>query len=107
PGPNLRREMEERKRRFQDKDDVFPAIRERLQKSVVTGMFGGVHVFTPSGDIPDDWSLRLVVLPPDSPFSRQEERLWRPTTESVLSNGGDNRGKNRTGRFFWGTNMKA
>jgi uncharacterized protein len=47
--PNLRREMEERKRRFQDKDDVVPAIRERLQKSFATGVFGGIHVFTPSG----------------------------------------------------------
>ena len=31
--PNLRREMEERKRRFQDRDDVVPAIRERLERS--------------------------------------------------------------------------
>jgi len=58
--PNLRREMEERKRRFQDKDDVVPAIRERLQKSFATGVFGGIHVFTPSGDVLDDWSLRLA-----------------------------------------------
>jgi hypothetical chaperone protein len=28
-----------------------------------SGVFGGVHVFTPSADVPDDWSLRLVVLP--------------------------------------------
>ncbi len=32
--PNLRREMEERKRRFQDTDDVVPAIRERLQQAL-------------------------------------------------------------------------
>lgn len=87
--PNLRREMEERKRRFQDKDDVFPAIRERLQKSFATGVFGGIHIFTPSGDVPDDWSLRLVVLTPEAPFSRQEERLWRPTTEAILKQKGD------------------
>ena len=29
-------------------------------------MFGGTHVFTASSDIPDDWQLRLVVLPPDA-----------------------------------------
>jgi len=58
--PNLRREMEERKRRFQDKEDVFPAIRDRLQKSFATGVFGGIHVFMTSGDVPDDWALRLV-----------------------------------------------
>ena len=96
--PNLRREMEERKRRFQDKDDVVPAIRERLQKSFATGVFGGIHVFTPSGDVPDDWSLRLVVLPPDAPFSRQEERLWRPTADALLKRRGEQprqKGQNR------------
>jgi hypothetical protein len=87
--PNLRREMEERKRRFQDKDDVVPAIRQHLQQSFATGVFGGVHVFTPSSDVPDDWSLRLVVLPPDAPFSRQEERLWQPTADAFLKRRGD------------------
>src|SRR5262245_52110548 len=87
--PNLRREMEERKRRFQDEDDVVPAIRERLQKSFATGVFGGVHVFTPSGDVPDDWSLRLIVLPPDAPFSCQEERLWKPAADAFLKRRGD------------------
>ncbi|HSX80600.1 MAG TPA: DUF499 domain-containing protein, partial [Candidatus Saccharimonadia bacterium] len=87
--PNLRREMEERKRRFQDKDDVVPAIRERLHQGFATGVFGGMHVFTPSSDVPDDWSLRLVVLPPDAPFSRQEERLWQPTAAAFLKRRGD------------------
>ena len=73
--PNLRREMEERKRRFQDKEDVFPAIRDRVQKSFATGVFGGIHVFTASGDVPDDWQLRLVVLPPDAAFSRSGQSL--------------------------------
>lgn len=68
--PNLRREMEERKRRFQDKEDVLPAIRNRVQQALAAGPFAGVHVFTPSGDIPDDGGLRLVVLPPDTPYSK-------------------------------------
>jgi uncharacterized protein len=68
--PNLRREMEDRKRRFQDQEDVFPAIRERVQRSFASGIFGGTHVFTGSSDIPDDWQLRLVVLAPDAAFSR-------------------------------------
>ncbi len=66
--PNLRREMEDRKRRFDDRDDVFPLIRDKLR--FAQGVFGGIHIFTNSGDIPDDWSLRLVILPPDAPFSR-------------------------------------
>lgn len=68
--PNLRREMEERKRRFQDAAEVFPAIGEGLRREVGRGVFSGVHVFTDSGDVPDDAALRLVVLPPDAPFSR-------------------------------------
>ena len=68
--PNLRREMEERKRRFQDSEDVFPTIRDRVQRGFASGVFGGIHVFTESSDVPDDWALRLVVLPPDATFSK-------------------------------------
>jgi hypothetical protein len=52
-------------------------------------VFGGIHVFTPSGDVPDDWALRLVVLPPDAPFSRQEARLWQPTADAILKHRGE------------------
>lgn len=68
--PNLRREMEDRKKRFKDKEDIFPAIRKRVQDSFATGVFGGVHVFTDSVDVPDDWQLRLVVLAPDYGYSK-------------------------------------
>ena len=66
--PNLRREMEDRKRRFNDREDVFPFIRDKLR--FAQGVFGGVHVFTSSSDVPDDWSLRLAILDPDAPFSK-------------------------------------
>lgn len=68
--PNLRREMEDRKKRFKDKEDVFPAIRKRVQESFASGVFGGVHVFTESVDVPDDYQLRLVVLGPDYGYSK-------------------------------------
>lgn len=87
--PNLRREMEDRKRRFQDKEDVFPAIRDRVQKSLASGVFGGTHVFTDSGDVPDDWQLRLVVLPPDAGFSRSGITLAVDRATSILKNRGD------------------
>jgi hypothetical protein len=87
--PNLRREMEERKRRFQDKEDVFPAIRERVQKSIASGLFGGVHVFTASGDVPDDYQLRLVVLPPDAAFSRSGQSLAIERATEILKARGD------------------
>ena len=87
--PNLRWEMEERKRRFQDKEDVFPAVRERVQKSLATGLFGGIHVFTGSGDVPDDWQLRLVVLPPDAAFSRSGQSLATERAKEILKARGE------------------
>lgn len=65
--PNLRREMEERKKRFKDAEDIFPEVRRRLTEVLPRGGFGGVHVMTEHADIPDDVQLRLVVLPMDAP----------------------------------------
>ena len=87
--PNLRREMEERKRRFQDKEDVFPAIRSRVEKSFASGVFGGIHVFTQSGDVPDDWQLRLVVLPPDAAYSKSGQGEAEEAALRTLRNRGD------------------
>ena len=64
---NLRREMEDRKGRFDDKNEVIGKIASLLKKTT-TGVLGfdGTHIFTPHGDVPDDGSLRLVMLPPKS-----------------------------------------
>ncbi|MBS0398660.1 MAG: ATP-binding protein, partial [Proteobacteria bacterium] len=86
--PNLRREMEERKRRFQDREDVFPAIRDRVQKGFASSVFGGIHVFTSSSDVPDDWALRLVVLPPDAAFSRSGQSLAIERAMEILKTRG-------------------
>ena len=87
--PNLRREMEDRKRRFQNKEDVIPAIRDRVQKSFAPGLFAGVHVFTPSADIPDDWQMRLVVLPPDAHYSRSGHSVAQERALDILKKRGD------------------
>ncbi len=73
---NLRREMEERKKRFDDKTEVRSRMAEVLKK-ITSGpsSFDGVHVFTPHKDVPDDSALRLVVLPPEQFYSREEPRL--------------------------------
>ena len=73
---NLRREMEDRKRRFDDKTEVKETIRDAL-KRLLDGKtrFDGVHVFTPHADVPDDGLLRLVILPPENWYSREESRL--------------------------------
>ncbi len=73
---NLRREMEERKRRFDKKRDVRPKVAEivrRLCGSI--SLVDGLHVFTPNSDVPDDSALRLVVLPPEKFYSKSEPRL--------------------------------
>lgn len=87
--PNLRREMEDRKRRFQDKEDVFPAIRDRVQRSFAQGIFGGIHVFTTSGDIPDDWQIRLVVMPPDAAYSKTGQSLATERAAGILKTRGE------------------
>lgn len=80
---NLRREMEDRKRRFDDKTEVRGKIAEAVKKAFGSGaFFDGVHIFTPHADVPDDTALRLVVLPPESWYSRDESRA---AFESVLA----------------------
>lgn len=85
--PNLRREMEDRKRRFDLREHVYPFIKEKLRSA--PGVFGGVHVFTQSGDVPDDWQLRLVVLPPTATFSRAAQSPAMEAALETLKNRGD------------------
>jgi len=87
--PNLRREMEERKRRFQDKEDVYPVIRGLLQRVLGHGVFDGVHVFTTSSDVPDDGYLRLVVLSPDANMSRAGQNIAEGRAAEILKSRGE------------------
>jgi predicted AAA+ superfamily ATPase len=80
---NLRREMEDRKRRFDDRTEVRGKIGDALKRAVGSAtFFDGVHIFTPHGDIPDDTALRLIVLPPENWYSKDESRL---AVEAVLA----------------------
>lgn len=86
---NLRREMEDRKRRFDDTTDVRGKIGEVLKKVVgsVT-FFDGVHIFTPHGDVSDDSALRLVVLPPEQCHSKEfDQPAQQAVTDYVRQNG--------------------
>lgn len=84
--PNLRREMEERKRRFTDTDSE---IRTRLGKLLDTRReFTGVHIFTPSADVPDDEELRLVVLPTNATYSRSEHNQAEVFAKEILTKRG-------------------
>ena len=87
--PNLRREMEDRKRRFDEKHDILPRIKTELAKQVKSEIAGGIHIFTPSGDIPDDTVIRLVVLPPDAPYSRHQSQLAELCAAALLKKRGE------------------
>ena len=79
---NLRREMEERKKRFEGTNEVRGRMAEIVKKLAAGAtFFDGTHIFTPHSDVPDDSALRLVVLPPEQFYSREEPRL---ATEGVL-----------------------
>ncbi len=72
---NLRREMEERKQRFDDASDLMPVIKKVLEDTLrLSKFFDGIHVFESHKDIPDDSKLRLVVLPMDKSVSKDEKR---------------------------------
>jgi predicted AAA+ superfamily ATPase len=78
---NLRREMEDRKRRFLD-----PEVRKRIEDVTRrlfsnSSLFEAVHVFTPHADVPDDSVLRLVVLSPDFYYMKE---LRRQADDAVL-----------------------
>ncbi|MBZ1351211.1 DUF499 domain-containing protein [Alcaligenaceae bacterium LF4-65] len=72
---NLRREMEERKQRFED-----GAVRGRMAEVLKritsnAAFFDGTHIFTPHSDVPDDSALRLIMLPPEQFYSREAAQV--------------------------------
>lgn len=87
--PNLRREMEGRKRRYKDKEEIYPLISDRLRRNLVLSVFNGIHIFSSSGDIPDDWQLRLIILSPNEAFSLNGHNSALEPAENILKNRGD------------------
>lgn len=86
---NLRREMEDRKRRFDDATDVLAKIEEVAKKVFVnTSIFDGVHVFTPHADIPDDGALRLVVMSPEQWYTKEAVRHAADAVHETLRSHG-------------------
>jgi predicted AAA+ superfamily ATPase len=89
--PNLRREMESRKQNI-EKGFLDDLIKQRVTR--VFGRnhhFGGIHVFTPSADIPDEYGTgpRLVVLPTQAAYNRGESNPAYSQAEEVLRKRGD------------------
>lgn len=86
---NLRREMEDRKKRFDEKTEVRTKL-DVVLKKLTNGatFFDGVHVFTSHADVPDDSALRLVLLTPDQFFTREETRFAFDSVQEYVRNNG-------------------
>jgi len=86
---NLRREMEDRKKRFADKADVNKKLAAVL-KTLTSGLslVDGVHVFTSNGDVPDDGELRLVLLSPEYLFLKDDAAKTLDTVREFLRTNG-------------------
>ncbi len=98
---NLRREMEDRKRRFDDATDVKPKIQELLRRVFATNTFiDGVHVFTSHDHVPDDAMLRLVVLNPEQWYSREEPKPAETAVLDFIKNNG-NKPRHRGNRLLF------
>lgn len=88
---NLLKEMESRKGRFDPTHDILPIIKEQVQRAIgnALGLFSGVHVFSNSGDIPDDSHLKLVVLPLQHAHTSTGPSRAQEEAKSVLNKRGD------------------
>jgi predicted AAA+ superfamily ATPase len=86
---NLRREMEDRKGRFNDQNEVRGKLADVLRKLIAgASFFDGSHIFTPHTDVPDDGALRLVFLSPEKFYSKQEARLASDEVLDFVRNNG-------------------
>lgn len=87
---NLRREMEDRKRRFDEVHEVKPKLSEIVRKLLgSTSFVDGLHVFTSHADVPDDSALRLIVLPPEKFYTKAEPRMAFDEVVEIVKQHGD------------------
>ncbi|MEA3642689.1 MAG: hypothetical protein VBE63_22510, partial [Lamprobacter sp.] len=101
--PNLRREMESRMQQISNKDQLYPLLRDRVRAVFGTKhSFAGIHVFTPSVDIPDDFGQgpRLVVLLPEAGHSRADGTLAQRAATEILTQRGDQPRQKRNRLLF-------
>lgn len=86
---SLRREMDDRKRRFDDRNEVRGKLAEVLKKLAGGAtFFDSIHIFTPNSDVPDDSALRLIFLTSDQIYSREEPRLAFDAVLDYVRNNG-------------------
>lgn len=88
--PNLRREMESRKQNINERDELIPEIKKRVSQVFAKNhRFAGIHIFTPSVDVPDEYAVRLVVLGTEAGYSRGEGSQACIAAEEILRKRGD------------------
>lgn len=97
---NLRREMEERKQRFDEKKDVRDRLAKELRNLTNGSFFDSIHVFASHADIPDDSALKLVILSPNKQFSPQEKLIALTEIKDYLKQNGT-RPRSRQNRLLF------
>lgn len=98
---NLRREMEDRKNRFNSRNEITGKMAEVMKRLVTNGgCFDGVHIFTPNSDVPDDSYLRLVVLNPDIRYYRENPHDAETTVSDMIKNNGS-KPRHRSNRLLF------
>ncbi len=87
---NLRREMEDRKGRFNKESEILSKLAE-VAKKMTAGVtyFDGTHLFTPNSDVPDDQSLRLVLLPPKFAYHKDDTKDSFAEVDNYVRNNGE------------------
>jgi len=89
--PTVTKLAEDRAEQYRrDPDAVAMELDERLRKDLLrTGDFERVHPLPRTGaDVPDDLDARLVVLPPDHPYSRDRGSPAEVAAKAVLESRG-------------------
>jgi len=101
--PNLRREMESRKQNI-DKLLLNDELKRRVNNAFGrNSIFGGVHVFTGSVDVPDDYGSgpRLVVLSPSEGYTKADGDSAISAAEKILAFRGDQPRQKRNRLIFF------
>jgi len=99
--------MEDRKRRFTSPDQILPEIQNRVRTLIQATTFAGIHVFPNSSDVPDDWRMHLVVLPPAEPFSKTQNPVATKSALEMLNNRGDQPRLKRNRMLFLAADSEA
>ena len=107
--PNLRREMESRRLNLNKL-----ALEDELKRRVGSvfgknSIFAGVHVFTNSVDVPDDYGSgpRLVVLSPMESYSKTDGAGAIAAAEKILGSRGDQPRQKRNRLIFMAPDSDA